>query len=99
MARRKEFFLGSTASHNRSSSVAINQEPIFVGNPCHKFVMIAIRKGFITPEQAKTALAEQMDEDLANKHHRLIGGVLLDKGWITRQQVEFGLTELFPKAY
>lgn len=79
--------------------MAANQRSVSIGNPCQKFAIIAVKKGFITAEQAKTALAEQMDEDLANKRHRLIGGILLDKGWITPQQIELVLTELFPKAY
>jgi hypothetical protein len=40
-----------------------------------------------------------MDDDLANKRHRLIGAILLDNGWITHQQIEVVLSELFPKAY
>ena len=67
-------------------------------NPCQKFAIIAVKKGFITPQQAKTALSEQMDEDLANKRHRLIGTILLDKGWITPQQIDLVLSDLFPKA-
>jgi hypothetical protein len=84
---------------DRSFSVAVNQRSVSIGNPCQKFAIIAVKQGFITPEQAKTALAEQMDDDLANKHHRLIGGILLEKGWITPQQIELVLGELFPKAY
>jgi hypothetical protein len=79
--------------------VVVSRRSDSIGNPCQKFAIIAVKKGFITPEQAKTALAEQMDDDLANKHHRLVGGILLDKGWITPQQIELVLSELFPKAY
>lgn len=79
--------------------MAIDQKPVSIGNPCQKFAIIAVQKGFITPEQAKAALGEQMDDDLANKRHRLIGAILLDNGWITHQQIEVVLSELFPKAY
>ena len=85
--------------HHRSSSVAINQRAVSIVNPCQKFAIIDVRKGFITPQQAKTALGEQMDEDLAGKRHRLVGGILLEKGWIALQQIELVLGELFPKAY
>jgi hypothetical protein len=68
-------------------------------SPCQKFAMIAVRKGFITLDQAKAALGEQMDDDLAGKHHRLVGGILLEKDWMTPQQIELVLSELFPKAY
>lgn len=76
-----------------------NQRSISIVNPCQKFAIIAVKKGFITAEQAKTALAEQMDEDLAGKRHRLVGGILLEKGWITAQQIDVVLSELFPQAY
>lgn len=79
--------------------MAINQKPVSIANPCQKFAIIAVQKGFITAEQAKSALAAQMDEDLAQKRHRLIGTILLDKGWITHQQVDLILSDLFPKAY
>lgn len=83
----------------QNSSVATKQRPVSLVSPCQKFAIIAVRKGFITLEQAKTALGEQMDDDFAGKHHRLVGGILLEKDWITPQQIELVLSELFPKAY
>ena len=85
--------------HHRSSAVAINQNALSIVDPCQKFAIIAVRKGLITPEQAKAALAEQMDEDLAGKHHWLVGRILLEKNWMTPQQIEQVLSDPFPKAY
>lgn len=65
---------------------------------CPRFAKIAVDKGFITAEQAKEALAEQMDDDLSNKPHRLIGRVLLEKKWLTSLQIEMVLNDLIKKA-
>ncbi|GBD96028.1 MAG TPA: hypothetical protein ENG83_15265 [Nitrospirae bacterium] len=62
---------------------------------CPRFGMISVEKGFITVEQAKEALAEQLDDNLANKPHRLIGRIFLEKGWMTPKQIETVLNELF----
>ena len=64
---------------------------------CPRFAKIAADKGFITVEQAKEALAEQMDDDLSNRPHRLIGRILLEKGWVTSYQIEIVLNELLKK--
>jgi len=40
-----------------------------------------------------------MDEDLANKPHRVIGAILMDNGWITAERIDSVLNELFPRAY
>lgn len=68
------------------------------GKYCPRFAKIAVDKGFITVEQAKEALAEQMDDDLSNKPHRLIGRILLEKSLLTSLQIEIVLNELFKKA-
>jgi hypothetical protein len=65
---------------------------------CARFASIAVEKGFITAEQAKAALAEQLGNDLAHKGHRLVGQILFEKGWITPRQIDLVLKELFRKA-
>jgi hypothetical protein len=64
---------------------------------CPRFAQIAVEKGFVTPEQVKEALAEQIDDNLANRPHRLIGRIMLEKGWMTPSQIEIVLNELFRK--
>jgi len=61
---------------------------------CSRFGQIAVEKGFITIEQLKTALSEQVDDDVANRRHRLIGTILFERDWITGQQIDIVLTEL-----
>ncbi len=62
---------------------------------CRRFGIIAVEFGFITPEQLKQALSEQIDDDLADNPHRLIGKIFVEKDWMTYQQIEIVLKELF----
>ena len=62
-----------------------------------RFAEVAVKMNFISPEQAKKAISEQMDDNLSNKPHRLIGKILMDNGWMTLQQIDQVLTELFEK--
>jgi diguanylate cyclase (GGDEF)-like protein/PAS domain S-box-containing protein len=61
---------------------------------CHKFGKIAVDMGFVTAEQVKEALAEQIDDDMNDKVHRLIGEIMFMKGWITFEQIDLVLLEL-----
>ena len=51
------------------------------------FGQIAIWKGFITEQQLEEALDEQISHNLINDNHKLIGEILLEKGWMTRDQI------------
>ena len=65
---------------------------------CARFASIAVEKEFITAEQAKAALIEQLGDNLAHKKHRLIGHILFKKAWITPKQIDVVMEELFRKA-
>ena len=58
-----------------------------------RFGQVAVEKNFVTPEQAKQALLEQIEDNLAQKPHRQLGKILIDKGWINAGQVEAVLIE------
>lgn len=62
---------------------------------CQRFGYLAVEMGFSTADQVKEALAKQLEDDLAKKPHRFIGRILLDNDWITPQQIETVLNELF----
>jgi hypothetical protein len=64
---------------------------------CPRFAQLAVELNFVTPEQVKEALAEQLDDNLANRQHRLIGRILLEKGWMKPEQLELVLNKLFQK--
>lgn len=60
---------------------------------CRRFGQVAVERGFITPEQLKEALTEQVDDDLTRKRHRLLGDILLEKNFMTANQIEDVLNE------
>ncbi len=59
-----------------------------------QFCKIAVDMGFVTAEQLKEAITEQVEEDLADKPHRPTGKILLENGWITKEQFDIVLKEL-----
>ena len=60
-----------------------------------RFGQIAVRMGFISGQQLKDAISEQIDDDLAGRNHRFIGDILLEKQLINLEQVDIILDELF----
>ena len=59
-----------------------------------RFGIIAVEKGFISPEQLIEALRTQVVEDMEKGEHRIIGRILLEKGIIDATQVEEVLESL-----
>jgi hypothetical protein len=69
-----------------------------------RFGKIAIWKGFITEQQLEVALDEQVNHNLINEDHKLIGEILLEKGWMTPDQIAIVLensskTKNYPYSY
>lgn len=64
---------------------------------CPRFAQIAAEMGFVKPGQVKEALTEQVDDNMSNRPHRLIGRIMLERGWITADQIEEVLNELFKR--
>jgi hypothetical protein len=61
----------------------------------HRFGDIAVDMGFVTAEQVKEAIAEQIDNDMNNRRHMFIGEIMLMKGWINIKQLDIVLNELY----
>ena len=61
-----------------------------------RFGEIAIRKGFVNARQVKEALAEQTiyHSFTGLRHHKLIGEILFENGWMTLIQIEHVLKEI-----
>ena len=55
---------------------------------CPRFGQTAVEMGFITEGQLKEALCSQIEGNLFNHEHRLLGAILFDKEWMTSDQVE-----------
>ncbi|MFC1862977.1 hypothetical protein ACFL1Z_03385 [Thermodesulfobacteriota bacterium] len=62
-----------------------------------QFGIIAIEKGFISSEELIEALKIQVKEDIEYETHRLIGEILLDKNFLTAQQIQEVLNAIFMK--
>jgi hypothetical protein len=56
-----------------------------------RFGVVAVKRGFITPEQLYDALTTQVEEELEGSKRRLIGQILLEKGYITIPQISLVL--------
>ncbi|MCF8062199.1 MAG: hypothetical protein K9M82_06765 [Deltaproteobacteria bacterium] len=59
-----------------------------------RFGVVAVERGFITPEQFVAALQVQVEENLNRSGHRLIGMILLEQGLLTLDQIDEILSEL-----
>jgi hypothetical protein len=62
-----------------------------------QFGIIAIEKGFITAENLIETLKIQVEEEIQYKTHRLIGEILLDKGYINPAQIHEILDGIFSR--
>ena len=60
-----------------------------------RFGIIAIEKGYITPEELVDALRTQVQEDIDYGCHRIIGEILLAHENMIPAQIEEVLKELF----
>ncbi len=58
-----------------------------------RFGKISVDMEFVTAEQLKEAMVEHVEEDLADKPHRPTGKILLENGWITKEQFGIVLKE------
>ena len=59
-----------------------------------RFGQISVESGYVTPEQVKQALLEQVEDDIAHRPHRLLGEIMLAKGWMTSNQIKKVLNKL-----
>jgi len=60
----------------------------------YRFGSIAVIRNYVTLGQVQRALAEQMEDDVMRKPHRLLGIILLEKNWITEEQMNSILDEM-----
>ncbi len=52
-----------------------------------RFGTAACLKGYVTIDQLRQALSEQLEEDISGKAHRFLGEILNQKNWITKEHV------------
>jgi hypothetical protein len=59
-----------------------------------RFAATAVLMGFVTAEQVKEALTEQLEDNILNKPHRQLGQILLTRNWITSEQIDIVLHDM-----
>ncbi|HEU5359895.1 MAG TPA: hypothetical protein VFU42_01930 [Candidatus Deferrimicrobiaceae bacterium] len=59
-----------------------------------RFGSIAFQRKYVTKEQIQQALAAQVEDNVSGRPHRLLGAILLEKGWITKEQEASILKEM-----
>ena len=52
-----------------------------------RFGVLAVKMGFVSPDQTIKAMEVQVREDLSTGNHRPLGAILLDLGFITQLQL------------
>ena len=72
--------------NNKDKELPLNYYP--------RFAATAVLKGFVTAEQVKEALIQQLEDNILNKPHRQIGQILLTHNWITTEQIDIVLNEM-----
>jgi len=65
---------------------------------CSRFGKIAVDNGFLVADQLQQALREQVNDNLAERPHRVIGAICFEHGWMTPAQIEETLNLLFKKS-
>jgi hypothetical protein len=59
-----------------------------------RFGITAVQMGFITPGQLHEAMTIQLNEDLRSMEHRLIGQILLERGYINSARIREVLRQM-----
>jgi hypothetical protein len=60
----------------------------------YRFGSIAVSRKYVTLEQVQQALIIQVEDNIKGGKHRLLGDILLEKNWITDEQVKSILSEM-----
>jgi len=60
----------------------------------YRFGSIAVYRKYLTLRQVQQALAEQVEDDIMGRPHRLLGTILREKNWITEEQIKSILAEM-----
>jgi hypothetical protein len=60
----------------------------------YRFGRIAVYRTYASLEQIQRALVEQVEDDVMGRPHRRLGNILLEKNWITEEQMKSILKEM-----
>jgi len=59
-----------------------------------RFGSIAYQRKYVTKEQIQEALAEQVEDNVSGRPHRLLGTIFREKEWLTEEQEKSILDEM-----
>lgn len=62
---------------------------------CPRFGQLAVSMGYVTPDQLKQALSEQVDDNLNQRQHRILGTIFFENGWMTPGEIDLVLNRMF----
>lgn len=71
-----------------------NSEKEFLNSFTPRFGTIAVEMGFVTIEQVLGVIFEQVMDNHYRKRHKKIGKLMIDKGLMSRKQVEAVLKKI-----
>ncbi len=71
-----------------------NDDAGFVKKYCVRFGAIAVKKGYINEDNLLEALTLQVEENLSNEEHRLIGTIFYDLGMMSEKEIEDVVNEV-----
>lgn len=74
--------------------MGMNSENKSFDNFIHRFGTLAVEMGFVTIEQVLGVIFEQVMDNHYRKKHKKIGRLMIDKGLMSREQVEAVLKKL-----
>jgi len=63
-----------------------------------RFGFVAVKKGFVTPEQVSRALEVQVKENVSLQKHRRIGEILVEMGFMDSAEVNEVLSDMSARA-
>lgn len=75
--------------------MAIDSIWVYCEREGYRFGSIAYSRGHVTLEQIQQALAEQVEDNVTGRQHRYLSTILREKHWITAEQEESILAEMF----
>jgi hypothetical protein len=85
----------SFAQGGPEGAVAIDSIWVYSEREGYRFGSIAYSRGHVTLEQIQQALAEQVEDNVTGRQHRYLSTILKEKRWITAEQEESILAEMF----
>lgn len=73
----------------------MNRAQLHCKSYCSRFGTIAVELKYISIEQLKWALEQQVEDDLAGRPHRVLGAICFAHGWMNPEQIDIVLNMMF----